>query len=141
MALDQFRKGMKTLGLLSEMEKHPFLFERVFNQGQKELTSTEVKDLLLFHQQQELTQGLLVKFLDEAPQQRLQNFLKFCAGCKDILPLHDKKIQVEFHDQSYIFSSTCSLKLQLPKSFSAYNVFEVALLAVMDDSGKPFTTT
>ena len=141
MALDQFRKGMKTLGLLSEMEKHPFLFERVFNQGQKELTSTEVKDLLLFPQQQELTQGLLVKFLDEAPQQRLQNFLKFCAGCKDILPLHDKKIQVEFHDQSYIFSSTCSLKLQLPKSFSAYNVFEVALLAVMDDSGKPFTTT
>ena len=141
MALDQFRKGMKTLGLLSEMEKHPFLFERVFNQGQKELTSAEVKDLLLFPQQQELTQEMLVKFLDEAPQQRLQNFLKFCAGCKDILPLHDKKIQVEFHDQSYIFSSTCSLKLQLPKSFSTYNVFEVALLAVMDDSGKPFTTT
>ena len=141
MALDQFRKGMKTLGLLSEMEKHPFLFERVFNQGQKELTSAEVKDLLLFPQQQELTQEMLVKFLDEAPQQRLQNFLKFCAGCKDILPLHDKKIQVEFHDQSYIFSSTCSLKLQLPKSFSTYNVFEVALLAVMDDSGKPFITT
>ena len=141
MALDQFQKGMKTLGLLSEMEKHPFLFERVFNQGQKEPTSTEVKDLLLFPQQQELTQGMLVKFLDEAPQHRLQNFLKFCAGCKDILPLHDKKIQEEFHDQSYIFSSTYSLKLQLPKSFSAYNVFEVALLAVMDDSGKPFTTT
>ena len=129
---------MRNVGLPSEMEKYPFLFERVFNQGQKELTSTDVKDLLLFLQQQELTQTILVKFL--APQQRLQNFLKFCAGCKDILPLHDKKIQVEFHDQSYIFSCTCSLKLQLSKSFSAYNVFEVALLALMEDSGKPFTT-
>ena len=141
MSLDQLQKGMKTFGLLSEMEKHPSLFERVFNQVEKELTPNNLKDLLLFPQQQEPTQGMLVKFLDESPQQRLQNFLKFCAGCKDLLPLHNKKIEVEFHDQSYIFSSTCSFKLQLPKTFSAYTVFEMALLAVMQDSGKPFTTT
>ena len=68
MSLDQLRKGMKTLSLLSEMEKHPSLFERVFNQGEKELTPDDLKDLLLFPQQKEPTQGMLVKFLDESPQ-------------------------------------------------------------------------
>ena len=62
MPLDQLQKGMKTLGLLNEMEKHPSLFERVFNQGEKELTPNDLKDLLLFPQQQEPTQGMLAKF-------------------------------------------------------------------------------
>lgn len=38
MALDQLRKGLKILGILDEMEKHPGLFESVFNRKQEELT-------------------------------------------------------------------------------------------------------
>ena len=141
MALDQLRKGMKTLGLLDKIEKHAGLFESVFNRGQEKLTPASIKDHLLFSQQQEVMQHMLIRFVDESPLQRLKNFLKFCTGSKDIHPLQGKKIEVEFHDESHVFSSTCLLKLQLPKNFSTYDVFEVALLAVMHDCGKPFTTT
>ncbi len=141
MALDQLRKGMKTLGLLDEMEKHAGVFENVFCRREEKLTPASVKDHLLFSQPQEALQHMLVRFVDESPLQRLESFLKFCTGSKDILPLQNKKIQVEFHDESYVFSSTCSLKLQLPKNIPTYDVFEVALLAVMHDCGKAFTTT
>ncbi|CAB4045193.1 Hypothetical predicted protein, partial [Paramuricea clavata] len=69
MALDQLRKGMKTLGLLDKIEKHAGLFESVFNRGQEKLTPASIKDHLLFSQQQEVMQHMLIRFVDESPLQ------------------------------------------------------------------------
>ena len=144
LSLDQLRKGLNTLGLLLELEKNPSLFESLFSQKQEEITFTSVKDHLVFPEQQDevvhrmLT--MLEKFLKEAPVERLESFMKFCTGSKCILALQNKKIEVEFHDENYIYSSTCSLKLQLPKCFGTYDDFKVALLAVINDCGRAFTT-
>lgn len=84
---------------------------------------------------------MLVKFVEECTIQRLQNVLKFTTGSKDILLLQDMVIEVDFHDECYIFSSTCQLKLLIPTYFDTYKLFETAMLAVMLECGMAFTTT
>ncbi len=130
MALDQLRKGLETLGVLQLMEKYPHLFEETFHPAPIPLTPHTIKENLLFPRQlgevDHQVIGLLIRFLEQSSQERLQSFLKFCIGGNDIRLMQGKKIAVEFHNQSYIQASTCSLKLQLPTSVLSYDLFEVA---------------
>ena len=135
MGLDQLHKGLKTLGVhvLEMMEKYPQLFEDLFHP--KPLTPLCVRENLLFPQRPNEEDhsiiGMLIRFVDQSCQERLQCFLKFCIGGNDIGLIQGKKIAVEFHNQIYIQASTCSLKLQLPTSISSYDLFEMALQAVL----------
>lgn len=143
MALDQIRKGLKSLGVLELMEKYPQLFEDLFHPKPMPLTAVCIKENLLFPQQLNEVDhqviGMLVRFLDQSSQERLQGFLKFCTGGNDIRLIQGKKIAVEFHDQNYIQASTCSLKMMLPTSVLSYGLFEVALQAALQECGKAFT--
>ena len=117
MGLDQLRKGLKTLGVLEMMEKYPQLFEDFFHPKPKPLTPLCVRENLLFPQhpneEDHLIIGMLIQFVEQSSQERLQCFLKFCIGG--------------------------SLKLQLPTSISSYDLFEMALQAVLSECGKAFT--
>lgn len=48
MLLDQLRQGLKTLGVLEEMEASPMLFERFFVFHESTTTSYNIKDVLTF---------------------------------------------------------------------------------------------
>ena len=143
MGLDQLRKGLKTLGVLEMMEKYPQLFEDLFHPKPKPLTPLCVRENFLFPQhpneEDHLIIGMLIRFVEQSSRERLQCFSKFCIGENDIRLIQGKKIAVEFHNQSYIQASTCSLKLQLPTSISSYDLFEMALQAVLSECGKAFT--
>lgn len=143
MALDQLRKGLKTLGVLEVMEKFPELFEDLFHPKPKPLTPECVKEHLLFPQQPSDVDHqvirMLILFLEQSNQETLRGFLKFCIGGNDIRLIQGKKIVVEFHNQGYIQASTCSLKLQLPTNVLSYGLFEMALQAALQECGKAFT--
>ena len=103
MALDQLRKGLKTLGVLEVMGKYPLSFEDLFHPKPKSLTSLCVKENLLFPRQPDEDDnrviGMLIQFVEQSSQERLQAFLKFCIGGNDFRLIHGKKMMVEFHNQ------------------------------------------
>jgi hypothetical protein len=118
------------------MEKYPQLFEDLFHPKPMPLTAVCIKENLLFPQQLNEVDhqviGMIVRFLDQSSQERLQGFLKFCTGGNDIRLIQGKKIVVEFHDQNYIQASTCSLKMMLPTSVLSYGLFERGQFQVFD---------
>ena len=83
--LDQFRKGLSTLGFLAEMEHNPSLFEECFvHQGV--LSNDFVISCLHFEESRDLeTSGdrvyqMLQTFLRNLCLDALKNFLKFVTG-------------------------------------------------------------
>lgn len=141
MVLDQLRKELETLGVLDLMGKHPQLFEELLHPKPIPLTAECFKESLHFPQQpaevDHQVMGMLIRFLDQSSKERLQSFVKFCIGGKDIRLIQGKKIAVEFHSQSFIQASTCSL--QLPTRVLSYGLFEVALESSLQECGKAFT--
>lgn len=140
--LDQFRKGLMTLDLLSEIEKNPDMFEKCFvHQGEVscelvasslEFPATEDANALRVFQ-------MLQNFVKNCTKEDLDDFLKFVTGvtssAKDVLPHH---ISVSCVDTNSIFSSTCLLELKLPTHFATYAEFEANMRAVI--KGSSFTT-
>ena len=110
MGLDQLCKGLKTLGVLEMMEKYLQLFEDLFHP--KPLTPLCVRENLLFPQhpneEDHVIIGMLIRFVEQSSQERLQCFLKFCIAGNDIRLIQGKKIAVEFHK---------------PKLYSGINMF------------------
>jgi len=145
MALDQLRKGLTTLGVLDEMSKHPYLFENVFTFRPVELTPTTVKDCLkypdeLSEQAQDTKMMMMIRFVDQSSSARLMQSMQYCTGSKTMPSVQNFEINVNFHSESYISSSTCTFTLLLPDHFPSYGLFELSLDSAFSSSGKSFTS-
>lgn len=142
--LDQFRKGLSTLGLLKEMEKSPQLFEECFIQKGK-VTVETVANCFHFDGSEdgdsERVFQMLQSFVRNASVQDLQNLLKFITGSHTsssaTLP---HRVSVSCHESDSFFASCCLLQLKLPKYFTSYAEFELALRVVLEGKGSSFTT-
>ena len=135
--LDQFRKGLSTLGFLAEMEHNPSLFEEFFvHQGV--LSNDFVISCLHFQESRDLeTIGdrvyqMLQTFLRNLSLDGWKNFLKFVTGTSEVsmsnLP---HRISVSCHSGDSIFASTCLLELKLPNHFQNYTAFDLAMRTVL----------
>jgi len=144
MALDQLRKGLTTLGVLDEMSKHPYLFENVFTFRPVELTPTTVKDCLKYpdelSEQAQDTKMMMIRFVDQSSSARLMQSMQYCTGSKTMPSDQNFEINVNFHSESYISSSTCTFTLLLPDHFPSYGLFELSLDSAFSSSGKSFTS-
>lgn len=142
--LDQFRKGLSTLGLLMEMEKNPQLFEECFIHKGK-VTQESVANCLHFDDCEDVDSErvfqMLQSFVRNASVQDLEDLLKFITGSHTstsaTLP---HSVSVSCHDSDSFFASCCLLQLKLPKYFTRYAEFEVALRVVLEGKGSSFTT-
>ncbi|XP_067024756.1 G2/M phase-specific E3 ubiquitin-protein ligase-like [Acropora muricata] len=140
--LDQFRKGLSTLGLLREMEMNPQLFEECFIHKGK-VKQESVANCLRFDEDvdSERVLQLLQSFVRNASVQDLEDLLKFITGCHTstsaTLP---HRVFVSCHDSHSFFASCCLLQFKLPKYFTSYAEFEVALRVAVEGKGSSFTT-
>lgn len=143
MALDQLRKGLITLGVLDEMSKHPHLFESVFTFKPVELTPAIVRECLkypdeLSDQAQEIKM-MMNRFVDQSSSARLMQLMQYCTGSKMMPSVQNFAINVNFHCEDYISSSTCTFTLLIPDHFHSYGLFELSLNSAFSSSGKSFT--
>lgn len=142
--LDQFRKGVSTLGLLKEMEKKPQLFEESFIHKGK-VTQESVANCLHFVNSEDADNEsvfqMLQSFVRNASVQDLEDLHKFVTGSHTssgaILPYH---VSVSSHESDSFFASCCLLQLKLPKYFTSYSDSELALRVVLEGKGSSFTT-
>lgn len=78
-ALDQFRKGLVTLGVLTEIEKNPARFEKFFVHSEEEVTAGFVKGLRKPPQistpDSDKALEMLYTFIDKADHQGLSELL------------------------------------------------------------------
>ena len=143
-ALDQLRKGLTTLGVLEEIQKYPSTFESLFTYKSEELTSTKFKEYIRcpdqLSVQEENIKSMVIRFIDQSPTERLMLLMLFCTGCKVAPSVQGFKIDVGFHDENCIFSSTCTFTLQIPRCFTSYGQFEATLASAISLSGKSFTS-
>lgn len=141
-ALDQLQKGLNTLGVLSEMQRNPQLFECLFVRDHAALTSAVMNKLFTFPdvltEKMNLTMSMLAQFVDQSSDDTLALLMQFCTGGKTLPPIQNFHIAVDFHAENYIFASTCLFSLQLPY-FSSYGLFEAALSSAISSLGKSFT--
>lgn len=83
-ALDQFCKGLATLGVLAEIENNPARFEKFFVHSEEEITAGFVKGLLkppeISTSDSDKALELLYTFIDKADHQDLSEFLSFTTG-------------------------------------------------------------
>ena len=142
--LDQFRKGLSTLGFLAEMEHNPSLFEEFFvHQGV--IGNDFVISCLHFQESRDLeTSGdrvyqMLQIFLRNLSLDGLKNFLKFVTGTsEDSMSYLPHRISVSYHGGDSIFASISLLELKLPNHFQNYTSFDLAMTTVIE--GSSFTT-
>ena len=115
MALDQLRKGLNTLGVLDEMSKHPHLFESVFTFKPVELTPAIVKECLKYpdelSDQAQETKMMMNRFVDQSSSARLMQLMQYCTGSKMMPSVQNFVINVPFHSEDYISSSTWTFTL------------------------------
>ena len=83
-ALDQFCKGLATLGVLAEIEKNPARCEKFFVHSEEEITEGLVKGLLnppfISTPDSDKALEVLYTFIDKADHQGLSEFLSFTTG-------------------------------------------------------------
>ena len=137
--LDQFRKGLSTLGFLADMEHNPSLFEEFFvHQGV--LSNDFVISCLHFQESRDLeTSGdrvyqMLQTFLRNLCLDALKNFLKFVTGTYMKFPCLTCHIVFQYlaiYSVDSIFASTSLLELKLPNHFPNYTAFDLAMRTVL----------
>lgn len=144
MALDQLRKGLNTLGVLDEMSKHPHLFESVFTFKPVELTPAIVKECLKYpdelSDQAQETKMMMNRFVDQSSSARLMQLMLYCTGSKMMPFVQNFAINVHFHSEDHILSSTCTFTLLIPDHFHSYSLLELSLNSAFSSSGKSFTS-
>ena len=144
MALDQLRNGLTTLGVLDEMSKHPNLFERVFTFKPVKLTPATVKDCLKYPNElsdrAQESKMMMTRFVNQSSSARLMQLMQYCTGSKMMPSVQNFAINVNFHAENYISSSTCTFTLLMPDHFPSYGLFELSLNSAFCSSGKSFTS-
>lgn len=129
-----------TLGLLSEMEKNPALFEECFVH-QADVSNDSVAKSLHFPVTGDADAlrvfQMMQSFVRNCSKEDLNDLLKYVTGSTSsaILP---HRISVSCENSNSIFASTCLLELKLPSHFANYAEFEAAMRSVI--KGSTFTT-
>lgn len=84
---------------------------------------------------------MVESFVRNASVQDLEDLLKFITGSHTstsaTLP---HRVSVSCHGSHSFFASCCLLQLKLPKYFTSYAEFEVALRVAVEGKGSSFTT-
>lgn len=143
-ALDQFRKGLNILGLLSEIEKSPQKFEQFFVHHEDNISPDFVKKLLKCPDTSldPVAQGavnMLHDFIDTASKDDLSDFLSFTTGSMIATGgLRPECIKVSVEETQGFFASCCSFELKIPGSISDSKEFKLLLKSVI--KGNRFTT-
>ncbi|XP_068760002.1 G2/M phase-specific E3 ubiquitin-protein ligase-like [Montipora capricornis] len=143
MVLDQLREGLKTLGFGKRMELYPDIFRELFVAGDKEVTAEGIKGQLQFPSnlspKEEIVKEYMLQFLSDAGIDELKAFLAFAVSSPCLPQFGLGIITVELDDTESIFSSTCSVRVTLPRSFPDQVTFSSSLKAVFESSGKAFS--
>ena len=158
-ALEALKEGMKTLGILEQIETYPKVFEPLFIYKHKKLTADEVTNL--FQVKRSLPgsnkfedENLLLSFwndllidIEEGESElTLEMVLSFATGCPCVPPigfspivpaiafLHD--LEADGNKSKFPKANTCALKLYLPTVHSKYNDFKNAMAyGIMNTKG------
>ena len=105
-------------GVLDETSKHPHLFESVFTFKPVELTPAIVKEGLKYpdesSDQAQKTKMMMNRFFDQSSSARLMQLMQYCTGSKMMPSVQNFAINVHFHSEDYISSSTCTFTLLIP---------------------------
>ena len=144
MVLDQLREGLKTLGFGKRMELYPDIFKELFVAGDNKVTADDIKGQLQFPSKlssdEKIVKEYMLQFLRDASIDELKSFLVFATG-SPCLPRYGLGfIKVDFDDAESIFSSTCSVRVTLPRSFPDQGTFSSSLKAVCESNGKAFSS-
>lgn len=131
--MDQLRKGLKTLGVLEQIQSNPDLYEKLFV-GNTIVKSQDLLDKVDFEDTEDKHRNFFIKFLEESSMETLEAILIYITGTK-FLPR--EKIIVVFNNRNDFFSSVCSSKLHCP-IFENYEDFKSTLLCMFE--GKSFTS-
>lgn len=142
--LNQFRKGLNILGLLSKIESNPQKFEQFFVHHDGDLSADFVKKLLKVPDTSSdpLVQDaveMLHEFIDTGSKDDLSDFLLFTTGSMIATGgLRSECIKVSVEQTQSFFASTCSFELKIPASIPNTADFKLALKSVI--KGNRFTT-
>ena len=122
--LDQFREGLKLLGVLDQITAHPKLYEKLFV-AVNEYDATDVLDKISFVNPDGNNHLVTYfeRFICGKGSEYLRKFIIFCCGGY-VLPT--KPIKVGFYFRESFFVSTCSFKLDCPNAFTSFEEFENA---------------
>ena len=143
-ALDQFRKGISILGLLTEIEKHPLKFEPFFVHHDENISPAFIKKLLKVPDTsldlvEQSAIDMLYEFVDTASKNDLSDFLLFTTGSKiNTGVLRPECIKVSVENTQGFFASTCLFELKIPACIPSSADFQLSLKSVI--RGNRFTT-
>ena len=130
--LDQFREGLKLLGVLDQITPHPKLYEKLFV-AVNEYDATDVLDKICFVNPDGNNHLVTYfkRYISGKVSEYLLKFIIFCCGgC--VLPT--KPIKVGFYFRESFFVSTCSFKLDCSNAFTSFEEFENAFDAAIHTS-------
>ncbi len=150
-ALEALKEGLKTLGVLEQIEKYPNAFEPLFIYHHKKLTAEDITNI--FKVQRSLpgsnkfeTENLLLSFwhdllidIEEGESEiTLEMVFTFATGCGEVPPvgflpkvpmlafLHDPESNGQ--KSKLPKANTCAIKLYLPTVHSKYDDFKNSIV-------------
>ena len=149
-AIEAVKQGLKTLGVLEQIEMYPDVFAPLFTHQQKKLTADEVSDLFQVEcstpgSNKFESENLLLSFWndmlqdveDEQSKITLEMILSFATGCPEVPPIGftpDAPLVAFLHEpesdgnlSKFPKANTCSLKLNLPVVHLKYVEFKTAM--------------
>ena len=136
LSLDQMRKGLELLNVLSQIKEHPSLYAKIFT-AQDEYTNDEVISLLQFDNSDDaICIGNFKEYIKRATFDTLQKFISYVSG-STFLPR--KKIVVSFSTRSGFFGGTCTFKIECPIIRNSEEFF-CALDSILIPSKAHFTS-
>ena len=96
------------------------------------LTPATVKDCLKYPDElsdwaQETKMMMMTRFVSQSSNARMMQLIKYCTGSKMMPSVQNFAINVYFHSENYISSSTCTFTLLMPDHFPSYGLFELSL--------------
>ena len=141
--LDQMRKGLMVLDVISQIQKHPELFEHLFVDKVDHVTPEYVLELLDLRDENDSIPAkrccqMLSAFIQNSGETDLSDFLQFVTGSPTVTgTMVPGCIKVSCTDTDSFYASTCLMELKVPLQFSTYKEFESTLRMVI--KGKSFT--
>ncbi|CAB3988806.1 G2 M phase-specific E3 ubiquitin- ligase-like [Paramuricea clavata] len=138
--LDNFAKGLQTLGILEEIRKNPSQFEEVFLHNENAVSASAVLQSIVFKPEDATMYAMLASFINDASEQELESLLKFITGISSV-PFVRVALEVNSTSTS-IFASTCLMKLCLPAMLGTLDQesFNSSMSAAIRQEGKEFTS-
>lgn len=88
------------------------------------------------NERQQVVWEHLLRFVDSCSLHDLKKLTKFLTGSENLSSsgAKVKGITISFDGEAGVFSSTCTLKCELPPDFPDYESFTEVMLAVINDT-------